>query len=106
MLGELPERGRRDVCHHGGEKRLWQELPPRAGPHLQFWCRLHIYRKKMMMRKSVFISILVLISACHPAVFSGGMEQVLSDTLRNASCAYMTRDTSGALVVSWVEQDE
>lgn len=59
-----------------------------------------------MMRKSVFISILVLISACHPAVFSGGMEQVLSDTLRNASCAYMTRDTSGALVVSWVEQDE
>ncbi|MFD2885205.1 sialidase/neuraminidase family protein [Chitinophaga cymbidii] len=58
------------------------------------------------MRKSVFIWIPVLISACHPAVFSGGMEQVLSDTLRDASCAYMTRDTSGALVVSWVEQDE
>lgn len=51
----------------------------------------------------MFGVLAVSVPACHPAVFSGGLEQVLSDTAYDASCAYMTRNAQGELVVSWVE---
>lgn len=59
-----------------------------------------------MMRIIAFIWMFIFAAACHPAVFPGNRESVLSDTLRDASCAYMTRDANGALVVSWVEKDD
>lgn len=54
----------------------------------------------------VAVWILICFAACNPAPFSGGAELVLSDTRRDASCAYMTRNANDDLVVSWVENDE
>ncbi|MBO9150646.1 sialidase family protein [Chitinophaga sp. GCM10012297] len=51
------------------------------------------------------VTILVLfLAACHGPQFSGGVETAVSDTTRIASCTYLTRDASGKVVLSWVEQ--
>ncbi len=50
------------------------------------------------------ILIFAAFTACTTQPFSSGSEIILSDTSRNASCAYMTRDAHGQLVISWVEE--
>lgn len=55
--------------------------------------------------RNVFIGMFILLVACKPKPFTGGRELVLSDSSHDASCAYMTRNASGALVVSWVENN-
>ena len=51
---------------------------------------------------------LLFLAACDTKTtsFSGGKELVLSDTSRDASCTYMTRNAQGQIVVSWVENDQ
>lgn len=55
--------------------------------------------------RNFFIGMFILLVACKPKPFTGGHELVLSDSSHDASCAYMTRNASGALVVSWVENN-
>ncbi|WP_119078601.1 sialidase family protein [Chitinophaga alhagiae] len=50
-----------------------------------------------------YLFLLLALAACQPRNFKGGQETVLSDTARNASCAYMTVTPQGQPVVSWVE---
>ncbi|MRG48133.1 hypothetical protein GFS24_23640 [Chitinophaga sp. SYP-B3965] len=49
---------------------------------------------------------LLFLAACDTTTFSGGKELVLSDTTRDASCTYMTRNAQGQIVVSWVENSQ
>ncbi|SIO17827.1 sialidase/neuraminidase family protein [Chitinophaga niabensis] len=51
---------------------------------------------------------LLFLVACDTGTtsFSGGKELVLSDTSRDASCTYMTRNAQGQIVVSWVENEQ
>lgn len=51
---------------------------------------------------------LLFLAACdtRTTAFSGGKELVLSDTSRDASCTYMTRNAQGQIVVSWVENEQ
>lgn len=57
------------------------------------------------MKRLATIFVLFL-AACQGGQFSGGTETAVSDTTRNASCTYLTRDASGKVVLSWVEQRE